>query len=57
MKIIKKKILGIRLKIINIGVRAFYDDLKRQNIDVVHVDWQPPASGESELVKLLKKMT
>ena len=37
------------LKVINIGLKGFYDDLKSQGVEVVHVDWKPPLGGEEEL--------
>jgi FdrA protein len=44
------------LKVINIGVTSFYDALKKQKINVVHVDWRPPAGGDAHLIALLEKI-
>ena len=41
------------LKIINIGLRKFAEELESQDIDVVQVDWSPPAGGDQELIDLL----
>lgn len=51
-----KRIFKEKLKVINIGVQTFYETLKQQGVEVVHVDWKPPAGGNTELIKLLKKM-
>lgn len=33
------------LKVINIGLKGFYEDLKKVGAKVVHVDWRPPLGG------------
>ena len=52
----KRSILKQKLKVINVGIEIFADDLKRQNVEVVGVDWQPPAGGDEELLRLLEKL-
>lgn len=47
MKILEKP------KIINVGLKSFYDSLRAQGADVVHVEWRPPAGGDPELARLL----
>ena len=51
-----KTILAEKLKVINIGISTFADDLRSQGVDVVHVDWKPPAGGDVEMLKLLEKL-
>ena len=41
------------LKIINIGLRKFAEELENQDIQVVQIDWAPPAGGDQELIDLL----
>ena len=41
------------LKIINIGLRKFTEELTNQGIQVVQIDWTPPAGGDQELINLL----
>lgn len=41
------------LKIINIGLQAFYDDLQKQGAEVLQVDWQPPASVDTAFLEKL----
>ncbi len=52
----KEKLLNKELKVINIGIEMFADDLEIQNVDVIHVDWRPPAGGDLDILKLLEKL-
>ncbi len=52
----KKKLFSKKLKVINIGIKMFAEDLERQNVEVIHVDWQPPAGGDLDILKLLEKL-
>ncbi len=51
----QKGFLTEKLKVVNVGIGMFADDLARQHVDVIRVDWQPPAGGDEELLKLLEK--
>ena len=42
--------------VINVGLDSLYDDLVAQEIDVVQVDWRPPAGGNERLMSILEKM-
>ena len=44
-------------QVINIGLASFADELTKQGIVVVHVDWSPPARGDLELANLLTKLS
>jgi len=44
------------LKIINIGLEGFARELKQQGIEVIQVDWAPPAGGDPKLADLLSKL-
>jgi hypothetical protein len=52
----RENLLNKKLKVINIGIETFVQDLKRQGVEVVHVDWRPPAGGDVEILKLLDKL-
>jgi FdrA protein len=52
----KKTILTQKLKVVNIGISTFADDLRSQNVEVIHVDWKPPAGGDIEILKMLEKL-
>lgn len=45
-----------KLKVINVGLRSFYEDLKLQRAEALHVEWRPPAGGDPELARLLEKL-
>jgi hypothetical protein len=44
------------LKVVTEGISTFADDLRSQGVQVVQVDWKPPAGGDAEMVKLLEKL-
>lgn len=52
----EKTILTEKLMAVNIGVSTFADDLRSQDVEVVHVDWKPPAGGDVEMLRLLEKL-
>lgn len=49
-------LLAADLTVINVGLEGFAIDLHAQNVDVVHVDWSPPAGGNVKLAALLSKL-
>jgi FdrA protein len=42
--------------VINLGVREFAESLQDQEVDVVHVEWAPPAGGDTEMAELLERL-
>ncbi len=52
----EKTILTEKLKVVNIGISTFADDLRSQDVEVVHVDWKPPAGGDIGMLRLLEKL-
>ena len=44
------------LRVINIGLEGFAEELKRQGVETVQVDWTPPAGGDPKLADLLSKL-
>ncbi|MDH3255798.1 MAG: acyl-CoA synthetase FdrA, partial [Acidobacteriota bacterium] len=44
------------LSVINVGLESFHDSLVHQGVDVVHVEWRPPARGNERLGAILEKM-
>jgi len=51
-----KKLLEEPLKVVNIGLESFARDLKQQGVEVIQVDWAPPAGGDPKLADLLSKL-
>jgi hypothetical protein len=52
----EKNILTEKLKVVNIGISTFADDLRSQDVEVVHVDWKPPAGGDIAMLRILEKL-
>jgi hypothetical protein len=44
------------LKVVNIGIPTFADDLSSQGVSVVKVDWKPPAGGDAEMMRILDEL-
>lgn len=44
------------LRVVNLGLEIFADELERQNVAVTCVDWRPPAGGKSRLLEILEKL-
>ena len=44
------------LSVINIGLEGFALELVAQQVDVIQVDWAPPAGGDPRLADLLAKL-
>jgi len=44
------------LKVINMGLESFSDDLKNQGISTLQMAWRPPAGGNKKLLSLLDKL-
>jgi FdrA protein len=41
---------------INVGIFDFAESLKIQGIEVIHLNWSPPAGGDPELIELLDQL-
>ncbi len=44
------------LRVINVGLEQFAEELKQLDVSVIHVDWRPPAGGNKKLADLLAKL-
>jgi FdrA protein len=51
-----RSLLDEPLKIVNIGLEGFAEELSHQGIEVIQVDWVPPAGGDPKLADLLSKL-
>jgi len=49
-------LLSDPLEVICVGLEGFVHDLESQNVNVVQVDWSPPAGGDAYLAELLSKL-
>ncbi len=41
------------LKVVNIGLESFAENLKNEETPVVQVEWSPPAGGDEEMASIL----
>ncbi|MEE9436444.1 MAG: hypothetical protein V3V37_07135 [Candidatus Adiutricales bacterium] len=41
---------------INIGVSDFAESLVTQGVEVIQVNWSPPADGDQEMIELLDRL-
>lgn len=44
------------LVVINMGLESFAENLRREKVRVLQMDWKPPAGGNKKLVSLLAKL-
>lgn len=54
-----KKVQGLfgqPTKVVNIGIEAFYDDLKAQNVPVIQMRWSAPSEDDKRNQDLANKL-
>jgi len=44
------------LIVINLGLKKFAESLEEQKVEVIQVDWIPPAGGDKEMMDLLEQI-
>ena len=47
------KLFGQPIKAVNLGSRDFYEDLVKQGVEAVHLNWKPAANGDAALLAAL----
>ena len=50
------RLLAGPVKVVNVGLGLFADALRAQSVDVISVDWQPPAGGKQHLIDILDRL-
>lgn len=50
------QLFGGQLKVINIGLDSFSENLQKENFQVENLDWSPPAGGDQEMNELLDQV-
>ena len=50
------RLLSSPIQAINIGVKDFAENLESQEVEVVHVNWPPPAGGDPEIIAILDQI-
>ena len=46
----------LQLSVINIGLERFAEDLRKDGVPVIQMDWRPPAGGDRKLIALLDSL-
>ena len=49
-------VLNQAIVVINLGLKGFAESLEQQGVEVVQVDWVPPAGGDSQMLELLDEL-
>ena len=50
------RLLSSPIQAINVGVEDFAENLESQEVEVVHVNWTPPAGGDREIIAILDQI-
>jgi FdrA protein len=56
MENVIQKLLTEPVVVINLGLKKFAENLEVQDVEVIQVDWTPPAGGDQELIDLLDQL-
>lgn len=57
MCIMQAKMIKLEeLKVLNFGLELFEESLKKQNVEVVQVNWKPEANGDLRLLEIIDKL-
>ena len=51
-----RKLLSTELRVVNVGLELFANDLRSLGVLVVQVDWRPPAGGDQRMASLLQRL-
>jgi hypothetical protein len=51
-----EQLLSGPMIVINVGISQFSKSLEAQGVEVVQVDWTPPADGDQEMIDLLDQL-
>jgi hypothetical protein len=50
------ELLNTPIIAINLGLKKFYESMEAQEVEVVQVDWVPPAGGDKKMMDLLDQL-
>jgi hypothetical protein len=51
------RLFAVPLRVINVGLPGFAEELAAAGVPVAHVDWTPPADGDPEFAGILSRLT
>ena len=52
----QESVLPETIRVINIGLAGFAEDLRAAGVRVIDLDWRPPAGGNARLAALLAEL-
>jgi FdrA protein len=52
----QESVLPETIRVINIGLASFAEDLRAGGVRVIDLDWRPPAGGNARLAALLAEL-
>ncbi len=50
------RLFSEELTVINLGLESFGEDLGKEGVRVLQMDWSPPAGGDKRLIALLERV-
>lgn len=53
---VRNTLLNAPLRVVNIGLDGFADDLRKQEVPVIQLDWSPPEPMDPGMARLLSKL-
>ena len=53
---VRESLLQAPLRVVNLGLDTFADDLAAQDVLVARLDWSPPREMDPKMASLLKKL-
>jgi hypothetical protein len=57
MKVEKvNELFGTDLIVINMGLDVFAENLEKEGVETLRMNWRPPAGGNEELASLLERL-
>ena len=52
----ENQLINQPLIVINLGLENFAKNLEIQGVEVIRVNWKPPAGGDKEMIDLLDQL-
>lgn len=52
----ENQIINQPLIVINLGLEDFAKNLEIQDVEVIRVNWKPPAGGDKQMIDLLDQL-
>jgi hypothetical protein len=49
-------LLSTEIKVVNLGLEGFAQDLRAGGVKVANIEWSPPAGGDARMAALLVKL-